>query len=75
MNINIVQSHLVASGEFVGYIPTLTAPEKTAARSAINHSGELNPIIATALRGSSPNLIKALLAQRTSAKMKEIFVY
>ena len=68
----MLKSHLVASDEFVGYIPTVTAPQKTAARSEINHSGELKPIIATALRGSSPNLMKALLTQRTSAKMKEI---
>jgi hypothetical protein len=43
------KSHLVASNEFVGYIPTVTAPQKTAARSEMNHSGELKPIIATAL--------------------------
>lgn len=62
------------SGEFVGYIPTATPPENTAARSEMNHSGELKPIMATARRGSNPNLMKALLAQRTSIRKNIILI-
>ena len=39
---------------------------KTAAISAINHSGELNPNIPTLLRDSNPRDINALATVRTS---------
>ena len=49
-------------------MPTPMLLLRTAALYAMNHSGELNPMMATEQRASNPNLIKAAEAVSTSVK-------